>query len=121
MKLTFTSEAEVKEVAKDIAENLHIKMDDEDTVSAFVAHFLYQHPKIVLGLLDSFIPDNVKDAWVELVSLLEGNDRKLVGVEKGSVVFKVYCPTIEAGEQLKQVTDTNKLAESFTNFTKAAG
>ncbi len=58
---------------------------------------------------------------MELVSLLEGNDRKLVGVEKGSVVLKVYCPTIEAGEQLKQLTEMNKLAESFTNFTKAAG
>ncbi len=60
MKLTFASQAEVNEAAKDIAEKLHIKMEDEDTISAFVAHFLYQHPKIVLGLLDSFIPDNVK-------------------------------------------------------------
>ena len=96
-------------------------METEDTVSAFVAHFLYQHPKIVLGLLDSFIPADVKDAWVQLISLLEGNDKKVLGVEKGSLVFNVYCPTVEAGEELKQLTNSNKVAEIFTSFAKVAG
>ncbi len=86
-----------------------------------MAHFLYQHPKIVLGLLDCFIPADVKETWMQLISLLEGNNRKVLGVEKGSLVFKVYCPTMEGGEHLKQLTYSNKVAESFIGFANAAG
>ncbi len=121
MKLEFTSPAKVNEVAKEIAKKLHIKMETEDNISAFVAHILYLHPKIVLGLLDSFLPADVEEAWVQLVSLLEENDRKMIGVDSGSLVFNVYCPTTEARELLKQLTDSDRLAESFTIFTKAAG
>ncbi len=126
--IEFGEDVRVSEVAKKTADKLKIVVDGNNNakesemfITAFTQYFLYQHSKISLGLLDHLLPKGVKDAWGRLIALLERRGRKVLGINKGSILMKVYCPTEASLDDLNEIIDTGLVEKSFADFLSAVG
>ncbi len=122
--IEFGHDAAVSNLTKRAAEKLNIVVDgnkSEMYITAFTQYFLYQHSKINLGLLDHLLPPGVRDAWDQLIALLERRGRKVLGISKGSILLKVYCPTRAALDDLNELIDTGLVKKTFADFLIAVG
>ncbi len=126
--IEFGLDARVSEATTQTATKLNIAVDGNNNakesemyITAFTQYFLYQHSKISLGLLDHLLPPGVKDAWDQLISLLERRGRKVLGINKGSILLQVYCPTGASLDDLNEIVDTGLVENSFANFLSAVG
>ncbi len=118
----------VSEEAKQTAQKLHItlqeiedKPNDEAYIAALLEYFMLQSDKIAQGLMDEHLPNEVREVWEELLALLERRNRKLVKVERGSIILQLYCPTQAAVDDLEEVIDSVHFNEAVTNFYKTLG
>ena len=90
-------------------------------IAAYFTKLLLQREKLDLGVLDSYIPRDVKEGWREFLSCLEQTKRRLLGVAEGSLIFTLFCPTAESREQLLQETWRNQLAENLKHLISVIG
>ncbi len=118
----------ISEQAKETANKLNIGIQETENtasheayITAFPQYFMLQQDKIALNLLDDYLPVGVRAAWEELLALLERRNRKLVKVEKGSVLFQLYCPTQTALDDLEEVIDSIHFNTAVINFYKVLG
>ena len=81
-------------------------------IAAYFTKLLLQREKLDLGVLDSHIPQDVKEAWKEFLSCLEQTKRKLLGVAEGSLNF-----TLSA--QLMIPTNSYNKRRGETNLQKS--
>ena len=126
--IAFGLDARVSEATKQTANHLNIVVDGNNNaneselyITAFTQYFLYQHSKISLGLLDHLLPPGVRDAWDQLISLLERRGRKVLGINKGSILLRVYCPTGASLDDLNEIIDTGLVKKTFAEFLLAVG
>ncbi len=118
----------ISEKAKRTANKLHIRLqeikdepNDEVYITAFLEYFMLQSDKIAHGLLDEHLPPEVREVWEELLGLLERRNRKLVQVERGSIILQLYCPTQAAMDDLEDVIYSVHFNETITKFYEALG
>ena len=90
-------------------------------IAAYFTKLLLQREKLDLGVLDSYIPRDVKEAWREFLSCLEQTKRKLLGVSDGSLSFTLFCPTDDSYKQLLQETWRNQLTEKLKRLISEIG
>ena len=90
-------------------------------IAAYLTKLLLQREKLDLGLLDSYLPPGVKDAWKELLSHLEETKRKLLAVTQGSLSFTLFCPTIESYQQLQDETWRKQIVDILTHLLNTIG
>ena len=70
-------------------------------VLAFFNKLLLQREKIDRGQMRDYLESKVVTLWREVLSTLENSNRKLLGVQSGSLIFTLFCPNIESLRDLK--------------------
>ena len=90
-------------------------------IAAYFTKLLLQREKLDLGVLDSYIPRDVKEAWREFLSCVEQTKRKLLDVTEGSLNFTLFCPTTKSYKQLQQETWRNQLLERLKHLISEIG
>ncbi len=129
LSIAFDDGATISDMTKLTAQKLNVCVDGNNNTSseaelyitAFTQYFLHQHSKISLGLFDNILPAEIKDAWDELIALLEKRSRKLLAVNKGSILFKLYCPTSSSVDDLKELVETGLVNKAFAMFHLTLG
>ena len=90
-------------------------------IVAYLTKLLLQREKLDLGVLDSYIPREVKEAWKEFLSCLEQTKRRLLGITEGSLNFTLFCPTTESREQLQDGIWRRLLTEKLKHLITVIG
>ena len=107
------------------AKRFGVKCDERSECNKYIAAYftklLLQREKLDLGVLDSYIPRDVKEAWKDFLSSLEQTKRKLLGVADGSLNFTLFCPTAESYKQLQQETWRNQFTEKLKHLISEIG
>ena len=70
-------------------------------VLAFIQKLFLQREKLDLGCLTDYLQSGVINLWQEVLSSLENSNRKLLGVQSGSLIFTLLCPTVNSIQELK--------------------
>ena len=96
-------------------------VEPNEYIAAYLTKLLLQREKLDLGLLDSYLPPGVKEAWQEPLSHLEQTKRKVLAVTEGSLSFILFCPTVESYEQLQDVAWRKQLVDKLTHLLKGIG
>ena len=73
-------------------------------IVAFLRKLLLQREKADEGLLENYINPAILKQWQELLSILEDRKRKLTNILSGSLVFSLFCPTLQSRLQLQDKT-----------------
>ena len=68
---------------------------------AFIHKLLLQREKIDRGQMKDYLESSVVTLWQDVLSTLENSNRKLLGVQGGSIIFKLFCPNTESLRELK--------------------
>ncbi len=71
--------------------------------------------------MDNLLPVGVKKAWNELIGLLERGGRKLLDVDKGGLLFHLYCSSSAAVDDLNELIKTGSIKEALTTFLSTVG
>ena len=89
-------------------------------ILAFFQKFLLLREKLQRGLLSDYLEFNVVKTWQEVVSTMESSKRKLLATEKGSLLFKLFCPTEKSKNELenKSWIDATKIEDSANALGK---
>ena len=90
-------------------------------IVAYLTKILLQREKLDLGVLDSYIPQDVKEAWKEFLSCLEQTKRRLLGIAEGSLNFTLFCPTAESYKQLLQETWRSQVTQKLKDLILEIG
>ena len=93
----------------------------ESSIVGTLNYFLCQDEKIKAGVLDDVLPEGVKEAWQGLLALLEKGGRKLVAVNEGSIVIKIYCPNAQSIKDLQELAATEAMKAAINKFMEALG
>ena len=125
MKIELDSEGTVLSEALAAAKKFGVKCEENIEPSKFIVAYLtkllLQREKLDLGVLDSYIPRDVKEAWKDFLSCLEQTKRKLLGIREGSLNFTLFCPTTESNEQLQDGIWRRLLMEKLKNLISVMG
>ena len=76
--------------------------DTKKYIIAFLKRLLLHREKLEKNLLEAHLNTMIAKLWQEVLSSLEGTNRKVVNVQSGSVIFTLFCPT---GQSLLQLQD----------------
>ena len=74
------------------------------TTKYFVAFFqqlLLQREKMCGDLLKNHLRPKVAKMWQEVLCILEDKGRKILSIQNGSVIFKIFCPTVMASREIQ--------------------
>ena len=107
--------------AKRFGVKCETRIEPNKYIVAYYTKPLLQREKLDLGVLDSYIPRDVKEAWREFLFCLEQSKRKLLDVTEGSLNFTIFCPTTESFKQLQQETWRNQLVEKLKHLITVIG
>ena len=125
MKIELDTEGSVLSESLAAAKRFGVKCEEKIQSNIFLAAYLtkilLQREKLDLGVLDSYIPRDVKEAWREFLCCLEQTKRKLLGVSDGSLSFTLFCPTDDSYKQLLEETWRNQLIEKLRNLLSLIG
>ena len=81
--------------------SLNAPIEVKKYVLAFIHKLLLQREKIDRGQMTDYLESSVVTLWHDVLSTLENSNRKLLGVQSGSLIFTLFCPTIESLRELK--------------------
>ena len=82
-------------------DNMVQMLDAQYFVASFLLNLLHHREKIQQNQLDHILPKEVKDAWYQLLKILEDRDRTLVNVQQGSILLTLFCPSPSAFQQIQ--------------------
>ena len=99
----------------------HEKSNVHKFLAAFLTKLLYQREKIELGLLDAQLSEAIKKGWRAVISLLEGRQRKVIGLRSGSVIFTLFCPSGDSCKELEDSLWKDKLAAALVQLFQEIG
>ena len=74
--------------------------DTKMYVLAFIHKLILQREKLNCGLLTDYMESDIVSLWQEVLSTLENSNRKLLGVQIGSLIFTLFCPTKSSSQEL---------------------
>ena len=96
-------------------------MDTQMYTIAFMKRLLLHNEKVKKNLLVAHLNPVIATLWQEVLSSLEDNNRKLVNVPSGSLVFTLFCPTANSLQQLQDEKWRIELQEKVETLLKALG
>ena len=70
-------------------------------VFSFIRKLLLQREKLEKETLNDYLDPGIKTLWQEVLFAMENSNRKLLGVQNGSLIFTLFCPTITSKQDLK--------------------
>ena len=90
-------------------------------VLAFFHKLLLQREKLDTGLLTDYIESSIGTLWKEVMFALESSNRKLLSVQNGSLIFRLFCPTISSAWELKDESWIKAFILKTEQFLKEIG
>ena len=120
------TENEVPTDLRDAANKLRLELNSDAVdvkkyIVAFFKKLLLQREKLDKGLLIEQVSPMITKMWQEVLSSLEENNRKVVNVDPGSVIFTLICPTHTSCKQLQDETWKTRLEEKLRNLLRVLG
>ena len=116
------SEQQIKDATQFGAESSNLlQMDVKEYAIAFMKRLLLHNEKVNKNLLQAHLNPVIATLWQEVLSSLEDNNRKLINIQSGSLIFTLFCPT---GNSLLQLQDEKwriDLQEKVEKLLKALG
>ena len=76
------------------------KINAQKYIVAFFQKLLLQREKLNQNILVQHLKPEIIKLWQQVLSRLEEYNRRVTHVEHGSVVFKLFCPTVISIQQL---------------------
>ena len=76
------------------------KFNAQKYIVAFFQKLLLQREKLEQNLLVQYLKPQIVKLWQQVLSRLEEHNRRVTHVEYGSVVVKLFCPTVISVQQL---------------------
>ena len=97
------SQQQIKDAIQFGAESSNVpQMDAKEYAIAFMKRLLLQNEKVNKNLLEAHLNPVIATLWQEVISSLEDNNRKLINIQSGSLIFKLFCPTGDSLQQLQE-------------------
>ena len=96
-------------------------IDAKKYVLAFIQKLLLQREKLDLGVLIDHLKSEIITLWKDVLSTLENSDRRLLAVESGSLIFILFCPTVNSARELTNDSWIKYLAFKMENLLKEIG
>ena len=109
LQIKLVTESEVSEEVINRARKFGVEFhndctDPKNYLTAFLKKLLLQREKLKEKVLDEYLGEGTPQWWDELLTLLEEENRKLLNVEAGSIIFTLFCPTKESFEQMSDAS-----------------
>ena len=96
-------------------------IDAKKYVLAFIRKLLLQREKLDLSIQLDYLQSDIVTLWLEVLSMLENHGRKVVGVQSGSLMFTLFCPTVTSKRELRDESWIKALTSKMENFVKKIG
>ena len=96
-------------------------LDAKKYLLAFIQKLLLQREKLDLQLLTDYLYSSVVTAWQTVLSTFENTNRKLLGVQSGSLIFTLFCPTISSAREVHDVSWIVALTQTMEQFMHKIG
>ena len=108
LELEMNTAAEVSQEGVATARSMGVKLgenprDPRSYIVALLKHLLLHREKLKKGLLNKRLEKHLETVqwWQGFLSALEKENRKLLDVRSGSVIFTLLCPTEESFSRLE--------------------
>ena len=101
--------------------NLTSPVEAKKYALVFIHKLLLQREKLDTGLLTGYIESGIGTLWQEVMFALESSNRKLLSVQDGSLIFRLFCPTISSALELKDESWIKTLILKTEKFLKEIG
>ena len=88
---------------------------------AFIQKLLFEREKLDLGLLTDYLQSSIIKLWQEVLSTLENSNRYFLGIQSGSLIFKLFCPTIGCSWELANDSWIKTLTQNMEKFMHEIG
>ena len=120
------TDVEVPQEAIETARKFEVELgpnptDPRSYTIAFLKQLLVQREKVEHGVLNQYLNKDTPPWWKRLLSSLEEQNRKLLKVETGSIIFTLFCPTEESFMQLSNKTWRAGVVENLQGLLKSLG
>ena len=102
-------------------ENTNQPLDAKMYLIAFFRKLLLQREKLDQGLLADQLKPSITKIWQEVLSCLEEKKRKIMDIQPGSVIFTLFCPTLESLLHLQSENWKEELLAKLQTFLKNLG
>ncbi len=74
-----------------------------------------------LGFAGEWLEPDLRQIWQEVSDCLEGQKRRLLDCQQGSVVFSLLCPTAESVEELRSEAWRERLTSGLEKLLEILG
>ena len=95
--------------------------DAKKYIIAFLSRLLLHREKIDGKILTTLLNPVITKLWQEVLSSLEETNRKLVNIQTGSLIFKLFCSTNNSLQQIHDEKWKIELQEKMNKLVKALG
>ena len=95
--------------------------DTKKYIIAFLSRLLLHREKVDKNLFTAHLNPTVANLWQEVLSSLEDNNRKLINIQSGSLIFTLFCPTNNSIQQIRNEKWKSELQEKMNKLLKALG
>ena len=123
IELKMVSDPSVSDEAIDIAKQIGVNDTNdlhhpESYMTSFFQQILLLRDKLEMGLLQNYLTEDVEVKWQELLSSLEQGRGRLLYVQKGCIMFTLFCPTAESFDAIRtSVRPFEDMFKVFGNFS----
>ena len=90
-------------------------------IVTFFQRLLLQSQKLKQGFLAQHLRPEITEMWLELLSILENTDRKVLDIQSGSITFKMFCPSHSSTQQIRNDVWIQKLSQKMEEFIMQLG
>ena len=90
-------------------------------IVAFMRKLLLHREKLDTEVLNNYLRPAIAKQWQEVLSSLEERNRKLMNIQSGSLVFKLFCPTKRSQLQLQDKNWRLKIQKKMAELLKLLG
>ena len=124
--MQFVTDSKVQQEEIDKARSFGVELgehpdDPKNFIIAFLKQLLLQRKKLKYLVKDGYLNKDVSEWWDKLLFSLEEQNRKLLKVESGSIIFTLFCPTEKSFEQLKETTWHDRVDKRLQRFIRTLG
>ena len=117
---TVVSEKHIEEAKKYGIQSSDLT-DTKKYIIAFLNRLLLHREKIDKNLFIAHLNLTVANLWQEVLSSLEDNNRKLINIQSGSLIFTLFCPTNHSILQIRNEKWKSELQEKMNKLLTALG
>ena len=87
-------------------------------ITAFLNRLLLLRDKVDKDLFTTQLNPVITKLWQEMLSSLEESNRKLINIQSGSLIFKLFCPTKNSVLQIQDDKSKIELQEKNEEIAK---